>query len=88
MSAECHVYTVHFGDDEIAEEESLRLTSLGFDRYRVEDSTLLRDSLNLGDVITADTIAEREVQFRAVLEKSKYNTSRLLTCKQIAESEG
>ena len=85
MSPEPRVYAVRFADG-ITEE--LSLTPLGSGTYRLEESALIHDPINLGDIIAAESISEDEIEFVGVSEKSPYETLRWLIAKNLTESEG
>jgi len=75
------VYAVHFADGST---EQLSLTLLGSGSYRAEESSLVDDSINLGDVIAN----EGGIRFLSVSQKSSYTTLRWTISKSAAESEG
>jgi len=81
MSLEARVYAVHFADGST---EQLSLTLLGSGSYRAEESSLVDDSINLGDVIAN----EGGIRFLSVSQKSSYTTLRWTISKSAAESEG
>jgi Domain of unknown function (DUF4265) len=85
MSPEPRVYAVRFADG-ITEE--LSLTPLGSGTYRLEESALIHDPINLGDIIAAESICEDEIEFVGVSQKSPYETLRWLIAKNLTESEG
>jgi hypothetical protein len=85
MACEMPAYTVRF-EDGITEE--LLLTPLGFGRYRVEQSSLVEDHVNLGDVIAAETANDGTIRFLHVLLKSPYVTLRWAISERNAESHG
>lgn len=66
--------------------EWLDLTALGSGRYRLEESSLLNDSLNLGDVIVGAHLDNGGIRFLCVSQKSSYVTWRWLLPKDVAES--
>jgi Domain of unknown function (DUF4265) len=68
--------------------EQLSLTPLGSERYRVEESSLANDSINLGDVIAGSQIDEGKIKFLNVVQKSSYVTLRWIISKSAAESDG
>jgi len=79
------VYAVRFADG-ITEE--LSLTPLASGTYRLEESALIHDPINLGDIIAAESISEDEIEFVGVPQKSPYETLRWLIAKNLTESEG
>ena len=81
MSLEARAYAVHFADGST---EQLSLTLLGSGSYRAEESSLVDDSINLGDVIAN----EGGIRFLSVSQKSSYTTLRWTISKSAAESEG
>ncbi len=80
MSLEARVYAVHFADG--STEQLSLLTGSG--SYRAEESSLVDDSINLGDVIAN----EGGIRFLSVSQKSSYTTLRWTISKSAAESEG
>jgi len=85
MSSETRRYIVHFPGECT---EHLRLIPLGSGYYRAEESSLLNDSINLGDEITAKIIHEGEISFLHVSHKSPYVTLRWLISETATKSEG
>ena len=85
MSLEARAYAVHFADGST---EQLSLTLLGSGSYRAEESSPVDDSINLGDVISAEPINEGGIRFFSVSQKSSYTTLRWTISKSAAESEG
>ncbi|PYX52990.1 MAG: hypothetical protein DMG76_27355 [Acidobacteria bacterium] len=81
MSLEARAYAVHFADGST---EQPSLTLLGSGSYRAEESSLVDDSINLGDVIAN----EGGIRFLSVSQKSSYTTLRWTISKSAAESEG
>src|SRR2546430_13113403 len=81
MSLEARAYAVHMADGSA---EQIRLTLLGSGSYRAEESSLVDDSINLGDVIAN----EGGIRFLSVSQKSSYTTLRWTISKSAAESEG
>jgi hypothetical protein len=85
MSSEPRLYSVYFADGIV---EQLSLTPLASGTYRLEESPLLHDSINLGDVIAAQLIGDEAVRFVSILQKSSYSTLRWLISKSVVDSEG
>jgi hypothetical protein len=85
MSSETGTYIVHFAREFT---EQLRLTPLDSGHYRAEESSLLNDSINLGDELTAKLIGEGEISFLHVSQKSPYVTLRWLISETVIKSDG
>jgi|ERR1700722_7464157 len=85
MASEIPVYSVRF-EDGITEE--LLLTPLGSGRYRLEQSALVDDSVNFGDVIAAEPAIDGAIRFVNVVQKSSYVTLRWVLSERASESRG
>jgi hypothetical protein len=85
MGCEIPVYSVLF---ESGITEELLLTPLGSGRYRLEQSALVDDSVNFGDVIAAEPASDGAIRFLNVVDKSPYVTLRWVLSERASESLG
>jgi hypothetical protein len=79
-------YTVHHCSDSSNCSETLGLTPLSDGLYRVEDSSVLDESIRYGDVISATPVGELELRFLEVTQKSSFRTACCAISKKYAES--
>jgi hypothetical protein len=68
--------------------EGVTVTRLGKDRYRIESPILMSENVTVGDIIEAIEVKNGELEYRRVLEESRWNVFEFAIEESLIETDG